>query len=355
MLEDKLLYVKTDMWKSDKPFVIAELSGNHNGSIDRALAIVERAAEAGASAVKFQTYTPDTMTIEGPQEYFRISNPDSLWQSRSLYDLYSEAATPWEWHAPLFEKARSLGLVPFSTPFDASAVSFLEGLEVDLYKIASFENTDLPLIAEVAKTGKPLIISIGLANLKEIQEAVQTARDNGCNEIALLKTTSAYPARPEEANLLTISRMLELFDCTVGISDHTLGNGVAIAAVGLGARIIEKHLTLAREDGGVDSQFSCNPEELARLVVEAGQAFLARGEVFFGPTEREVASLMFRRSIFASRPIFAGESFTAENTRILRPNVGLQPKQISQVLGRLATRDLAMGDAIKDGDVAGLE
>lgn len=347
--------MKTGLWESGKPFVIAELSGNHNGSLDRALAIIERAAEAGASAVKFQTYTPDTMTIDGPQEHFRISNPDSLWQSRSLYDLYSEAATPWEWHAPLFEKARSLGLVPFSTPFDETAVSFLESLEVDLYKIASFENTDLPLIAEVAKTGKPLIISIGLASLNEIEEAVQTARDNGCKELALLKTTSAYPARPEEANLATIPRILELFDCTVGISDHTLGNGVALAAVGLGAKIIEKHLTLAREDGGVDSQFSCNPEELARLVEEAGQAFLARGEVFFGPTEREVPSLMFRRSIFASRNIRAGEAFTVENTRILRPNVGMQPKQILEVLGKRATRNLDIGDGIESGDVAGLE
>jgi len=347
--------MKNGLWESGKPFVIAELSGNHNGSLDRALAIIERAAEAGASAVKFQTYTPDTMTIDGPQEYFRISNPDSLWQSRSLYDLYSEAATPWDWHDPLFEKARSLGLVPFSTPFDATAVSFLESLQVDLYKIASFENTDLPLIAEVAKTGKPLIISIGLASLKEIEEAVQTARDNGCKELALLKTTSAYPARPEEANLATIPKLLELFDCVVGISDHTLGNGVALAAVGLGANIIEKHLTLAREDGGVDSQFSCNPEELARLVEEAGQAFLARGEVFFGPTEREVASLMFRRSIFASRHIRAGELFTSENTRILRPNVGMQPKHILEVLGRRATRDLTIGDYIENGDVEELD
>ena len=339
------------LWKSDKPFVIAEMSGNHNGSIDRALAIIEHAAEAGASAVKFQTYTPDTMTLDGHQEHFRISNPDSLWQSRSLYDLYSEASTPWEWHEALFEKARSLGTVPFSTPFDASAVAFLENLDAELYKIASFENTDLPLIAEVSKTGKPVIISIGLASLSEIQEAVQTARDNGCADLALLKTTSAYPARPEEANLATIPKMIELFGCTVGISDHTLGNGVSIAAVGLGAKIIEKHLTLSREDGGVDSQFSCNPQELATLVQEAERAYLARGEVFFGPTEREVPSLMFRRSIFASKRIRKGESFTSENTQILRPNVGLQPKRIIEVLGKVALRDFEPGDPVQQEDI----
>lgn len=341
------------LWKLDKPFVIAEMSGNHNGSIDRALSIIERAAEAGASAVKFQTYTPDTMTLDGHQEHFRITNPDSLWQSRSLYDLYSEASTPWEWHEALFEKARSLGIVPFSTPFDASAVAFLENLDVELYKIASFENTDLPLIAEVSRTGKPLIISIGLASISEIEEAVQTARDNGCEDLALLKTTSAYPAQPDEANIATIPRMIDLFDCTVGISDHTLGNGVSIAAVGLGAKIIEKHLTLSREDGGVDSQFSCNPEELSRLVEEAGQAYLAKGEVFFGPTEREKASLMFRRSIFAAEPISKGEIFTTDNTRILRPNVGMQPKRHNEVLGRAALRNLVAGDPVQEADVTG--
>jgi len=331
------------------------MSGNHNGSIDRAISIIERAAEAGASAVKFQTYTPDTMTLDGHQEHFRISNPESLWQSRSLYDLYSEASTPWEWHEALFEKARTLGIVPFSTPFDASAVAFLENLDVELYKIASFENTDLPLIAEVSRTGKPVIISIGLASLAEIEEAVQTARDNGCADLALLKTTSAYPAKPDEANLATIPKMIELFDCTVGISDHTLGNGVSVAAVGLGAKIIEKHLTLSREDGGVDSQFSCNPDELARLVEEAGQAYLAKGEVFFGPTKREEASLMFRRSIFASEPINKGELFTAENTRILRPNVGMQPKQINEVLGRVALRNFVPGDPVQETDIAALD
>jgi pseudaminic acid synthase len=347
--------VNKSLWKSDKPFVIAEMSGNHNGSIDRAISIIERAAEAGASAVKFQTYTPDTMTLDGHQEHFRISNPESLWQSRSLYDLYSEASTPWEWHEALFEKARTLGIVPFSTPFDASAVAFLENLDVELYKIASFENTDLPLIAEVSRTGKPVIISIGLASLAEIEEAVQTARDNGCADLALLKTTSAYPAKPDEANLATIPKMIELFDCTVGISDHTLGNGVSVAAVGLGAKIIEKHLTLSREDGGVDSQFSCNPDELARLVEEAGQAYLAKGEVFFGPTKREEASLMFRRSIFASEPITKGELFTAENTRILRPNVGMQPKQINEVLGRVALRNFVPGDSVQETDIAALD
>lgn len=342
------------LWERYKPFVIAEVSGNHNGSLDRAMAIIERAADAGASAVKFQTYTPDTMTIDGSQGHFKISNPDSLWRSRSLYDLYSEASTPWEWHAALFEKARSLGLVPFSTPFDASAVAFLESLGVELYKIASFENTDLPLIAEAAKTGKPLIISIGLATLEEIAEAVGTAREHGCTDLALLKTTSAYPAKPEEANLTTIPRMIELFDCTVGISDHTLGNGVSIAAVGLGARIIEKHLTLDRGDGGVDSQFSCNPEELARLVEEAKQAFLARGDVLFGPTKREAPSLMFRRSIFATKDIRKGELFTLENTRILRPNVGMQPRRIQEVIGRRAMNDLTPGDPVQELDVEGL-
>lgn len=333
-------------FSEDEIFIIAEMSGNHNGSIERALKIVEAASEAGASAIKLQTYTPDTMTLDSDLPHFKISDPKSLWFGRTLYDLYGEAATPWEWHEVLFARARTLGLVPFSTPFDASAVEFLESLDVGLYKIASFENTDLPLIAEVAKTGKPMIISIGLATLEEIEEAVSTAEANGCKEFALLKTTSAYPAEPHEANLATISKLKEHFGCTVGISDHTLGIGVSVAAVALGAGVIEKHLTLDRQDGGVDSAFSTSPEEFKNLVIEATRAWESIGTTTFGPTEREKESIIFRRSIFFIRDLAAGSIISEQDVKILRPGVGLAPKFFSEVVGKKLTQDVTRGQPV---------
>ncbi len=334
-----------------KPFVIAEMSGNHNGSLERALEIVDVASDSKASAIKLQTYTPDTMTLNSDLSHFKITDPKSLWHGKRLYDLYREAATPWEWHEAIFSKARSLGLVPFSTPFDATSVDFLEKLGVGLYKIASFENTDLPLIAEVAKTGKPMIISIGLASLEEIEEAVSTAEANGCKEYALLKTTSAYPAEPHEANLATISKLKEHFGCTVGISDHTLGIGVAIAAVALGATIIEKHLTLDRNDGGVDSAFSTTPDEFRNLVVEVRRARDSLGSVKFGPTERERESLLFRRSIFFIRDLASGSRITSGDVRVLRPGLGLAPKFIDSVVGRTVVRDVFHGEPVMDNDL----
>ncbi len=327
-------------------FVIAEMSGNHNGSLGRALEIVSAAATSGANAIKLQTYTPDTMTLDSDLPHFKISDPRSLWFGRTLYDLYGEAATPWEWHEAIFAKARELGLVPFSTPFDASSVEFLEKLDVGLYKIASFENTDLPLIAEVAKTGKPMIISIGLATLEEIEEAVSTAEANGCKDYALLKTTSAYPAEPHEANLATISKLREHFGCTVGISDHTLGIGVSVAAVTLGAKIIEKHLTLDRQDGGVDSAFSTSPEEFKNLVIESNRAWESIGNVTFGPTERERESIIFRRSIFFSKDLAAGSIITDQDVKILRPGVGMAPKFLNEVVGKKLTQDVSRGQPV---------
>jgi N-acetylneuraminate synthase len=343
--------VNNSFFGSDKLFVIAEMSGNHNHSLDRALKIVEAAAEAKASAIKLQTYTPDTMTLDSDLAHFKISDPKSLWFGRRLYELYGDAATPWEWHKEIFDKAISLGMTPFSTPFDATAVDFLESLNVGLYKIASFENTDLPLIAEVAKTGKPMIISIGLASLQEIEEAVETAVSNGCSEYALLKTTSAYPAEPKEANLATIPKLKNYFGCTVGISDHTIGIGVSVGAVALGATVIEKHLTLDRGDGGVDSAFSTTPEEFSSLVIESNRAFESIGQEFFGPTERERESLIFRRSIFYTKDLEAGSTVSQNDVRILRPGNGLPPKMIGQVLGNTLTRNVKRGEPVSMEDL----
>jgi N-acetylneuraminate synthase len=336
--------------KTDTPFIIAEMSGNHNRSLSRALEIVEAAAKSGADAIKLQTYTSDTMTLNSNLPHFKISDPASLWFGRTLYDLYGEASTPWEWHEEIFAKARSLGMVPFSTPFDASAVEFLENLGVELYKIASFENTDLPLIAEVARTGKPIIVSIGLASMNEIEEAVATARSNGCDDITLLKTTSAYPAEPKEANLRTIPKLIEHFGCKVGISDHTLGIGVSIAAVALGATVIEKHLTLDRSDGGVDSAFSTTPEEFTQLVVESRRAFDAIGQEFYGPTEREKNSLVFRRSLFFVKPLPAGTVISESDIKVLRPGNGLPPKFYEQTIGKILVRDVNFGQPVTESD-----
>lgn len=330
-----------------QPFVIAEMSGNHNQSLERALEIVEGAARAGAHALKIQTYTADTMTLDLKEREFFIADPGSLWKGRSLYDLYSEAHTPWEWHAPLFKRARELGIIAFSTPFDDTAVDFLETLDVSCYKIASFENTDLPLIRRVARTGKPLLISTGMATSVEIAEAVQAARDAGCKDLVLLKCVSAYPAVPEEANLMSIPDMRLRFDCEIGLSDHTMGVGVAAASVALGATVIEKHFTLRRTDGGVDSAFSLEPSEMQTLVTETERAWQARGNVHYGPTPSEVKSLQFRRSLYVVADAKAGDLLTSANVRAIRPGLGMAPKHLARVLGRRFRTDVKRGTPLQ--------
>jgi len=325
------------------PFIIAEMSGNHNQSLERALAIVDAAAEAGAHAIKLQTYTADTMTIEAHSGAFTIGDKDSLWAGRNLYDLYKEAHTPWEWHAPIMARAKERGLIAFSTPFDETAVDFLEGLGVPAYKIASFENIHLPLIRKVAATGKPIVMSTGMASLAELDEAVTAARDAGCRDLVLLKCTSTYPATPENTNLATIPHLRDMFGCEVGLSDHTMGVGVAVAATALGASVIEKHFTLRRADGGVDSAFSLEPEELRALVVETSRGAAAMGEVAYGPTEAEKKSLIFRRSLYLVRDVEEGEVLTHDNVRIIRPAGGLPPKAIDIVLGMRTRRKAARG------------
>ena len=325
------------------PFIIAEMSGNHNQSLERALEIVEAAAKAGAHALKIQTYTADTMTLNLDNKDFKIEDPESLWKGNTLYQLYQQAYTPWEWHKPIFDRARELGMIPFSTPFDETAVDFLEELDVPMYKIASFENNDIPLIKKVASTGKPMIISTGMATVAELDETVRVAREAGCKDLILLKCTSTYPASPENTNILTIPHMRELFNCQVGLSDHTMGIGVAVASVALGATVIEKHFTLSRADGGVDSAFSMEPDEMKALVVETERAWQALGEVKYGPMEKEKASLKFRRSIYVAQDIKEGELFTRENIKIIRPGYGLPPKYYDLVIGKTAKKDVKKG------------
>lgn len=329
--------------RGHRPFIIAEMSGNHNQSFNKAVKILEAASQAGAHAVKLQTYRPDTITMDVEREEFFISDEDSLWSGRSLYSLYKEAHTPWEWHAPLFEKARQLGLAIFSTPFDDTAVDFLEQLDTPCYKIASFENVDIPLIRKVAETGKPMIISTGMASISELDEAVRAAKKHGCGDIALLKCTSAYPAPPEDANLLTIPHMRELFQCEVGISDHTMGVGASIAAVALGATIIEKHITLDRNEPGVDAAFSIEPHELRNLVKEAGTAWKVLGGVQYGPTEKERASLKFRRSLYIAKDMKKGDLFSEETIKSVRPGLGLAPKHLPVIIGKKAIRNIKKG------------
>lgn len=325
------------------PFVVAEMSGNHNQSLERALAIVEAAAQSGAHALKIQTYTADTMTLPIARGEFSIDEPGSLWRGRTLHDLYREAHTPWEWHAPIFERCRALGLIAFSAPFDATAVDFLESLGVPCYKIASFENTDIPLVRKVAATGKPVIISTGMATRAELDETVTEARAAGCRELVLLKCTSTYPASPECSNLRTIPHLRELYSCEIGLSDHTTGIGAAVAAVALGATVIEKHFTLSRADGGVDAAFSLEPGELRSLVDETERAWLALGDVSYGPTEAEKKSLVFRRSLYVVEDLQPGEILTSENLRAIRPGLGLAPKHIDTLLGRRVARRVARG------------
>ncbi len=328
------------------PFIIAEMSGNHNQSLERALEIVDAAAACGAHALKLQTYTADTITLDVREREFFIADDATPWQGKSLYELYQAAHTPWEWHEPIVRRARERGLVCFSSPFDDSAVEFLESLDMPAYKIASFENIDLPLIRRVAATGKPVIVSTGMASVAEIDDAVRTLRDAGCEQFVLLKCTSTYPASAENSNVLTIPHMRRLFDCEVGLSDHTLGVGTAVAAVAHGATVVEKHFTLSRADGGVDSTFSMEPEEMSRLVVETEQAWRSLGAVRYGPTEAERPSLRFRRSLYICRDMKAGDVFTVENVRSVRPAMGLPPRFLDDVLGRKVVRDVSMGTAL---------
>lgn len=330
-----------------KPFIIAEMSGNHNQSLDRALQIVAAAASSGAHALKLQTYTPDTLTLNVNHGDFFIKDNTSLWNQRSLYELYQEAHTPWEWHQPIIEKARELGILCFSSPFDDTAVDFLEDLNVPVYKIASFENSHLPLIKKVASTGKPMIISTGMANISELSETVQCIRDSGCENFVLLKCTSSYPSTPKNSNLLTIPHMRKLFNCEVGLSDHTMGVGVAVAAVAQGATVIEKHFTLNRKDGGVDSSFSLDPEEMKILTIETERAWQSIGKVKYGPTKAEKSSLIFRRSLYVAQDMKKGEKLTEKNLRIIRPGHGLAPKYYEVLLGRKVNKNLKIGTPLK--------
>ena len=331
---------------SDHPFIIAEMSGNHNQSLERALAIVDAAADAGVDAVKIQTYTADTMTIDiGTGEFF-ISDKDSLWKGETLYHLYEKAHTPWEWHKAIFERCKERGIMGFSTPFDDTSVDFLEDLGVPCYKIASFENVDLPLIRKVARTGKPIIASTGMTTVAELSDLVQTVRENGCTDLTLLKCTSSYPASPEGTNLRTIPHMRELFGCAVGLSDHTLGIGAAVASVALGAVVIEKHFTLSRAEGGVDAAFSLEPAEMAQLVRECRTAALALGAVSYERAEQEQKSLQFRRSLYVVEDMKAGDAFTEKNLRRIRPGMGISPKYYDALLGRCVKCDVKRGTPV---------
>jgi len=329
------------------PFIIAEMSGNHNQSLERALEIIEAAATSGVHAIKLQTYTADTMTLDLAEGEFFIDDPNSLWKGNSLHTLYEKAHTPWEWHGPIFERARQLGLIAFSSPFDETAVDFLESLDVPCYKIASFENTDIPLIKKVAATGKPMIISTGMATVAELDETVRTVRATGCKDLVLLKCTSTYPTTPENSNLLTIPHMRELFNCEVGLSDHTMGIGASVAAVALGATVIEKHFTLDRSDGGVDSTFSLEPAELAQLVIETERAWQALGRVVYGPTKAEKRAVMQRRSIYVAKDLKAGEVLTKENLRCIRPAYGLAPRHYERLLGKTVRCDVKKGTPMR--------
>ncbi len=330
----------------ESPFVIAELSGNHNQSLELAIKMIEAAAKSGVDAIKLQTYTADTMTLDCDHDDFQILEGESLWQGNSLHKLYQKAYTPWEWHQTLFEKAKSLGLIAFSSPFDISAVDFLETLDVPCYKVASFENNDIPLIERIAKTGKPVIISTGMASLTEISEAIDCLRNNGCQQIVLLKCTSAYPASPAQANLKTIAHLRETFGCEVGISDHTLGIGVSIAGVALGASVIEKHFVLSRNDGGVDAAFSLEPAEFKLLVNESKSAAQSIGQVIYGGDSSEQNSKKYRRSIYISQDIKKGQRLTEDNIKVVRPGFGLAPKHYAQVLGQSVNQDVNKGTAL---------
>jgi len=335
-----------EIGRHSKPFIIAEMSGNHNQSLERALHLVELAAEAGVDAVKLQTYTADTITLDVHTNEFFISNEKDLWKGQSLYQLYKQAYTPWEWHKEIFDKCKELGLLAFSSPFDESAVDFLESLDVPAYKIASFENVDIPLIKKVAKTGKPIIISTGMASAAELDEAVRAVRNEGNNQLILLKCTSTYPASPENSNLATIPHMKTLFNTEIGLSDHTMGIGVSVAAVTLGATVIEKHFTTSRAEGGVDSVFSMEPLELKQLVEETKRAWQSIGQIQYGPTEAEKPSVNNRRSLYVGEDMKAGDVFTEQNLRNVRPGLGLETKYYDLILGKKIKSDAAKGTAL---------
>jgi pseudaminic acid synthase len=326
------------------PYIIAELSANHNGQLSKALELIEAAAATGADAIKVQTYTADTMTIPHDGADFQIKG--GLWDGYQLHQLYKEAYTPFEWHGQMFAKARELGITIFSTPFDETAVDLLAGLNAPAYKIASFEVVDLPLIKYVAKRGKPMIISTGMANLGEIQEAVETARSNGADGVALLHCTSAYPAPIEEANVRTVSHLGEAFGVVSGLSDHAPGSAACVASTVLGGSIIEKHFTISRADGGPDAAFSLEPGEFKQLVEDCKSAWSSLGSVGYSVTQSEQANTRFRRSIYAVKPIKAGQPLTTENIRVIRPGFGLPPKHMPEIIGRTAARDIAYGEPL---------
>jgi len=330
------------------PFIIAEMSGNHNQSLDRALALVDAAAAAGAHALKLQTYTADTITMKGAHT---IEDKNSLWDGQELHNLYKQAYTPWEWHKAIFDRAIEKGMLAFSSPFDESSVDFLESLNVPAYKIASFENTHHPLLRKVAATGKPVIMSTGVSTISDIDESVRVLRDAGCTQLILLKCTSTYPATPENTNLLTIPHLAQLHNCIVGLSDHTMGIGVSVAAVSLGARVVEKHFTLRRADGGVDSAFSLEPEELKSLVVESERAFLAIGTVQYGIQKAEEKSVLYKRSIYVNMDMKAGDVITENNIRIIRPALGLEPKFYDIIIGKKVKGDLKQGAPLRWEDL----
>ena len=332
--------------KKNKPLIVAEMSGNHNQSLERALKIVEEAAKSGVHMLKLQTYTADTLTINSKNNDF-YPDSKSLWKGKSLYELYKEAYTPWEWQEKIIKRSNELGMLCFSTPFDETAVDFLEKLNVPAYKIASYENVHLPLIKKVAQTGKPVIVSTGLASKIEIEEAVEALKIGGCNQFALLKCTSAYPALPENSNILTIPELRKNFDCEVGLSDHTEGIGAALAAISHGATIIEKHFTLDRNDGGVDSSFSIEPKEMKILVDESVKAWQSLGKISYGPTESEKSGIEFRSSIYIVKDVNAGEKLTKQNLRIIRPGRGLTPKFYEKLLGREVNQKIKRGTALQ--------
>ena len=318
------------------------MSGNHNQDLDRALKLVDAAADAGAHALKLQTYTPETITLNSNSNDFLVQDRSSLWSGQSLYSLYEKAFTPWEWHLPIFQHAKQRGLICFSSPFDESAVDFLEELDVPAYKIASFENNHIPLIRKAAATGKPIIISTGMASLSDLENAVNAAISSGCTQLVLLKCTSSYPASPLNSNINTIPHLSRLFNTQIGISDHTLGVGVAVAAVALGASVIEKHFTLSRADGGVDSAFSLEPDELKSLVVESNRAWESLGCIKYGPTDAEKSNIQFRRSIYVHR-ILKGDLFSTSNIRIVRPGHGAPPHLFESLLGKSSPSDFPAG------------
>ena len=323
-----------------KPFITAELSGNHNQSLDRAVALIKSAAECGVDAIKLQTYTADTITLKSSNNSFTVEGSNEDWEGQTLYGLYEKAHTPWEWHKHLFEYARRLGVLIFSSPFDHTAVDFLADLEVPCYKIASFENTDVELVKKVASTKKPVILSTGMASLGDIERAVSLVHKYGCGEIILLKCTSTYPANPLNSNLRTISHLKQSFGCPVGISDHTMGIGVSVGAVALGASFVEKHFTLDRADGGVDSSFSMEPNEMALLVKESKICWQSLGQVKYGALEEEKSSLKFRRSIYITRDLKTGDKISRENIKSVRPGFGLKVEMLPNVLGMRVTQDI---------------